>query len=291
MNPKTTYDELLLKNSLLEAKNKELEKEMKRRTGKDDKELDTDESEVLLYAKILDNMAEGVILVRLSDSIIIYTNSRFDEMFGYERGELLNKHISTIDAAGMKGADELRNKLIPGLKKEELWRGEVLNIRKDGTTFWSNLNVSNFIHPNFGDVCVVVHENISDRKMTENKLKDSEEKFRLISEQSMLGILINQDNTVKYTNHAASLITELSLDEIYRMSTKEFYSWVHSDNRAMVTKQSEKKQSGEKDVIVNYEFQFITKAKFNCRFRSDNNVHSPQQRRCGSTVTKPAIGN
>ncbi|UCH14943.1 MAG: PAS domain S-box protein [Bacteroidales bacterium] len=261
MNPKTTYDELLMKNSLLEAKNKELEREMKRLSGKDDKESIVEDSDTFLYEKILDNMAEGVVLVRLSDAIIIYTNSKFDEMFGYGKGELLNKHVSTIDAAGKKGADEIKSKLISGLLKDEIWKGEAQNIRKDGTTFWSKLNVSNFKHPKFGEVCIVIHENISDQKRTEEMLKDSEEKFRLISEQSMLGILIIQDNIVKYANNAASLITELSVDEIHRMNSKEFYNWVHSDDRAMVKEQSGKKQRGEKEVRVSYEFRLITKTK------------------------------
>jgi PAS domain S-box-containing protein len=225
----------------------------------DNKDNRVSESETLLYVKILDNMAEGVMLVSMSDATIIYTNKRFNEMFGYEEGELINRHVGTVDAGGVQGAGKVGYKLIQGLKKDEFWKGEVLNIRKDGTAFWSNINVSKFMYPNFGEVCIVVHENINDRKLTEQYLIDSEEKFRLISEQSMLGIIIIQDNTVKYTNHATSIITELSFEDICRMSTNEFYNLVHPGNRDFVIEQSRKKQSGKTDVTTHYDFRFITK--------------------------------
>ncbi len=260
MNQKLNYDELLSRNSFLEAKNSELEKEMKTLANKDNHYLKAEENLTLPYARILDNMAEGVILVRMSDGIIIYTNSRFDEMLGYNKGELLYKHVSTIDSGGTKGAVKMKNKLITALRKNEFWKGEVLNIKKDGTTFWSNLNVSNFVHPGFGEVCIAVHENISDRKLTEQRLIDSEEKFRLISEQSMLGIIIIQDDIIKYANQAAAKISEVALNEIYMVKPEKIYEYIHPDDMAFVMEQSAKKQAGDTDVTVNYTFRIITSA-------------------------------
>ena len=40
-----------------------------------------------LQSEILTNMSEGVNLVRASDKKIIYTNPRFDDLFGYGQGE------------------------------------------------------------------------------------------------------------------------------------------------------------------------------------------------------------
>ena len=40
--------------------------------------------ELKLHSEILRNMAEGVYLIRQSDGVIVYTNNKFDKMFGDE---------------------------------------------------------------------------------------------------------------------------------------------------------------------------------------------------------------
>jgi hypothetical protein len=45
-------------------------------------------------------MVESVHLVRVDDGVIVYTNPRFDSVFGYDPGELVGKHVSIINAPG-----------------------------------------------------------------------------------------------------------------------------------------------------------------------------------------------
>ncbi len=52
-------------------------------------------------------MKEGVHLIRASDGIIVYTNPRFDKMFGYELGELIDKHISIVDTSTKNDPEEV----------------------------------------------------------------------------------------------------------------------------------------------------------------------------------------
>jgi len=55
---------------------------------------------------------------------------------------------------------------------------------------------------------------ISERKKAEQKLIESEEKFRTIAERTLMGILIIQDNQVKYVNDALFNMFEFSQKEI-----------------------------------------------------------------------------
>ncbi|MGD0283173.1 MAG: PAS domain-containing protein, partial [Dissulfurispiraceae bacterium] len=56
------------------------------------------ESELKLHSEILENMAEGVFLIRTIDGKIVYTNKTFECMFGYGPGELVGKHVSIVNA-------------------------------------------------------------------------------------------------------------------------------------------------------------------------------------------------
>ncbi|MFX1324118.1 MAG: PAS domain-containing protein, partial [Promethearchaeota archaeon] len=54
---------------------------------------------------------------------------------------------------------------------------------------------------------ITVFDDISERKRAEQNLKESEEKFRTITEQSFMGIVIIQDGNLKYMNKAMSEIS------------------------------------------------------------------------------------
>ncbi len=51
------------------------------------------EDQLRLHSEIMANMSDGVNLVREKDGLIVYTNPRFDEMFGYNPGELIGEHV------------------------------------------------------------------------------------------------------------------------------------------------------------------------------------------------------
>ena len=156
MAKKATYEEL-------EKRVKELEKEVVERRRA--------EEEVLLHREIVEKMAEGVYLIRTGDGVIVYVNKTFERMFGYDPGELVNKHVSVVNAPSEKIPEEIANDIIRSLKEKGTWSGEVHNIKKDGTPFWCHANVSTFDHHDFGEVWVSVHQDIGKRKKVEEELK------------------------------------------------------------------------------------------------------------------------
>ena len=68
---------------------------------------------------------------------------------------------------------------------------------------------------------ITVFDDIADRKRAELKLKESEEKFRTIAEQSFMGITIMQDDIIKYANQAMLDIFGYLLDEAKSWSPSE----------------------------------------------------------------------
>ena len=147
--------------------------------GRDITESKKAEGELRLHSEIMTNMTEGVYLTRLEDGIIVYANPRFEEMFGYDPGEMMGQYVSIVNAPTNKTPDETKNEIIGILEETGEWHGEVNNIKKDGTPFWCYANVSTFNHPEYGRVIVSVHADITERKKIEDELKKSE---KLISE-------------------------------------------------------------------------------------------------------------
>jgi PAS domain S-box-containing protein len=148
----------------------------------------TSEGRLRLQGEIISNMTEGIYFVRASDAIIVYTNPKFEAMFGYEPSEMVGKHVSIVNAPTDKNPRETAEKIMGILEKTGEWHGEVKNIKKDGTTFWCYANVSEFDHPDFGQVLLSVHSDITDRKKAEEELTQSKKDLqklagRLISNQ------------------------------------------------------------------------------------------------------------
>ena len=101
---------------------------------------------------------------------------------------------------------------------------------------------------------------ITERKEAEQKLKESEEKFRNIAEQSFVGISVIQDGVIKYFNERTAEVNGYSVDEIKNWKPNEFGKIIHPEDREFVMEQARKKQKGDTDVINQYPFRIIQKS-------------------------------
>jgi PAS domain S-box-containing protein len=146
------------------------------------------EEALRLQDEIAANMSEGVCLIGLNDAVIRYANPKFEEMFGYEPGEMVGKHVSIVNAPIDKPPEETAEEIMETLHRRGEWHGEVNNIKKDGTPFWCYANVSVFNHHEYGKVLVAVHIDITERKKAEEALRESEEKLRRTFESVSDGI-------------------------------------------------------------------------------------------------------
>ena len=92
------------------------------------------------------------------------------------------------------------------------------------------------------------------------QVKESEEKFRTISEQSLLGTVIIQDNFIKYANMGFARITEYSLEEMFSWGPGEFIRIIAPEYRQMVGGQMLKKLNDEPGALESYRIKATTKS-------------------------------
>jgi PAS domain S-box-containing protein len=131
------------------------------------------EEELRLHSEIMNNMAEGIYLIRLADGIIVFANPKFEKMFGYGPGEMIGEDVSIVNAPTNETPEETKAAIMDILSRTGEWHGEVENIRKDGTHFWCYANVSLIDHPEHGRVIISVHTDITERKQAEEQLERS----------------------------------------------------------------------------------------------------------------------
>ncbi|RJP75450.1 MAG: PAS domain S-box protein, partial [Candidatus Abyssobacteria bacterium SURF_17] len=89
--------------------------------------------------------------------------------------------------------------------------------------------------------------------------RESEEKLRVLSEQSLLGVFITKDGRVVFANDVVSKITGYSREEILGAGGEGFLGIVHPEDRAFVCDQARRKKVGDPGAVPRYDVRIITK--------------------------------
>ncbi|MBA3578282.1 MAG: PAS domain S-box protein, partial [Sphingomonas sp.] len=135
---------------------------------------------------LLDSMTEGVSL-SASDGTIVYTNPAEDLLFGYGPGELLGQHVSVQNGYSPEDNSRIVESVILELKRSGAWRGEWLNRRKDGTTFVTTSRIS-AVEIDEQPHWLCVQEDVTEQKLAQEELRDSEARLELAAQAASLGI-------------------------------------------------------------------------------------------------------
>lgn len=100
-----------------------------------------------------------------------------------------------------------------------------------------------------------------ERKRAEEALRESEEKFKLISEQSLMAIVIVQDDGIKYANQAYSAMTGHTWEELKNWTVGDTAQLIYPDDRNFVMEQGRRKAAGIRDgVVTHYSYRGVTKS-------------------------------
>lgn len=105
------------------------------------------------------------------------------------------------------------------------------------------------------DGCLVVLRDITQRKLIERALRESEEKFRILAETTTAAIVIHQGAKFLYVNSAAEGISGYNRVELLNM---EFWQIVHPDFQDVVRQRAVARLEG-KPVLPHYEVKMLDK--------------------------------
>jgi PAS domain S-box-containing protein len=171
--------------------------------------------DVRLEHTAMENMSEGAAIIRASDGLVVYTNPSWDRLFGYARDELLGRHISVVNAPADQSPLERAQEIMGALERDGSWTGTVHNLRKDGTTFWSDADVVEAEHPELETIWVSVVRELTSPTPAADALRVSEERLRAAFELSAAAtLLLDESARIQDANRAFCELTGYSVDEL-----------------------------------------------------------------------------
>jgi len=148
---------------------------------------------------LYENSLDAILLIS-SDYSIYDANPAACKMFEITEDKLCSRSLSDLfDTSDQTIADALKADLVLGR-----FFGEFYMIKNNGVKF--PVEISTLITKNTmgNPLTGVIIRDISDQKLVEEKLKESEEKYRFLSEQSGLGIgLYSPEGEILYFNKKA----------------------------------------------------------------------------------------
>ena len=177
------------------------------------------------YRLLVDSVRDYAIFLLDPGGKIMSWNTGAERIKGHTREETLGKSFTMFytqeDVASGHPARELAIAASTGRHEEEGWR-----IRKDGTRFWANVVLTRLQGPE-GEVIGFskVTRDLTERRLAELSLRDSEERFRLMVEgvRDTAMLMLDPRGHVTSWNVGAERIEGWSAGEIIGRHFSVFY--------------------------------------------------------------------
>jgi PAS domain S-box-containing protein len=168
--------------------------------GRDITERKLVEQEVRKFKTISDRAGYGSAISDLEGNLL-YVNESFADMHGYTARELVGKNLAVFhNEAQTENVERLKHQLVRSgnYVDEEVWHK-----RRDNTTF-PTLMTGTLIRDEAGKPLYMAATaiDITERKRAEEALRESEERFRKLSDATFEGIAIHRKGTILDANQA-----------------------------------------------------------------------------------------
>jgi PAS domain S-box-containing protein len=214
------------------------------------------ERDAARYRLLLEHLNVGVFVSSL-DGRMLECNERTVEMSGETRESLLTKSLVTHYENPQD-----RERLVTELRGNGSVRNfETWTRQRSGRRVAASMNaVLAPIGPDGTTLILGMLEDITKRKLAEERAGEGEERFRIIAEQSMLGMLIFQDDAIRFVNQAVSDMNGYAIEEMATWNGSDFARVIHPEDVAFVTEQGRKKQLGDSSALPHYSYRIFAKS-------------------------------
>lgn len=180
------------------------------------------------YRSLVENSLSAIIVYRQEE--ILFANKPFSEIFGYSREEISHMVVDDILAPeSVKMVADLRRRRLAG-EIEQASVYESKGRRKNGEIF--EMEISVCVVPYQGEKCCMAFlSDISNRKKSEDALRESETRFRNLFELSPQAVALAEVETGKIidVNDRFCALYKYSKDEVIGKTTTELGLYSKAD--------------------------------------------------------------
>jgi diguanylate cyclase (GGDEF)-like protein/PAS domain S-box-containing protein len=131
--------------------------------------------------------AANSIVITDNQGTILWTNQAFLQLTGYGAKEVLGKNPRLLKSG--EHDDAFYTNMWATITSGNIWHGELTNRRKDGSLYTEEMTITP-LHIGTGGIThyVAVKQDVTSRRIAEDKLRRAEEKYRSIFEDAVIGI-------------------------------------------------------------------------------------------------------
>jgi PAS domain S-box-containing protein len=151
------------------------------------------------FRAIFQGAAEGIVVSDFGTRRVVYANPTVRRMLGYTEEELA--HMGVSDLHRPEDMEKVEAGYMAQTRGERTSASAIPCLCKDGTTIYADINASR-LEVGGKDYCVAFFTDITARKAAEEALRESEERFRGLSNASLEGIMIHDQGLILDANMA-----------------------------------------------------------------------------------------
>lgn len=175
------------------------------------------------------NAAANAIVITDAAGTIVWVNPAFTTITGYQPEEVIG-HTHRLLKSGEHDQAFYKN-LWETIRAGNVWIGEISNRRKGGERFYEEMTIAP-VRSREGTVThfIAIKQDVTARKLAEDALGRSEQRFRLLVENIADGIIATDaDAKIAYASESACRVTGYSRAELIGAN---LFAFVHPEDRA-----------------------------------------------------------
>lgn len=190
------------------------------------------------YRTLFESAVDGIFVHDL-DGRFLDANSAGLSRLGYSRDEILSMTPADLDTPR-------HARLVPDRMRQVLEQGhgsfETIHRCKDGSEVYLEFTARLIDYAGKPSILAIARD-IGERKRAEGRLRESEEKYRIVVDNASEGIAVIQDATIKFANARTMEILGHSQQEL---TSRPFIEFIHPDDMPMVMERYKSRVKGER---------------------------------------------